>query len=209
MSLCPECGGIDNELCQCAVCDSDCFEVLGSGNDGQPFVVAPKIDPDPDNILIRDDGFLAVPPTYILNPPRCNVFHTITQSIPDDNATVLLFNDERYDTDNMHPGTTTKITFNTAGIYYVTLQFTWDINDDGDRAGFIRKNGADFIALDSKHAAVSAFTTTHNLSAQESFAEGDYVEAVVKQDSGGSLNVLSNRRSPVMAATFRRRSPTT
>lgn len=209
MSVCPECGGVDQTLCQCKLCANDCYEVTGDGSTTRPFRVFPKIDADEDNILEEGAGLLALPPSYITDPPQCNIYHTGLTSVPDDNATVLNFNSERYDTDNMHTGSNSFMTINTPGIYVVTLQFTWDINDDGDRAGFIRKNGTDFIALESKHAAVSAFTTTHNLSCQEWFEEDDYVEAVVKQDSGTSVNVLFNRRSPIFAATFKRRPPTT
>lgn len=209
MSVCPECGQIDNDLCQCAVCDSDCFSVAGDGAAETPLVVTPKLDPDNENLLsCAGDGLLARLPDYITNPPRCQAYNSADISIPDSSATPLTFNSERFDTDSMHTGSSSQIMIQTAGVYIVTFQVEWDDNVEGDREGFIRKNGADFIAKSSYHAVSdSGVGTTSSICIQELFEVGEYVEALVKQDSGVSLDVVANRGSPIFAAQFRRLPP--
>lgn len=207
---CRDCDCPDCTQCQCHFDDSDCFTVDGDGSVADPFVVDPIIDPDADNMLsCGPSGLLAEPPAYILNPPACHVFNSANISIPNDTATALTFNSERYDTDTMHSTATLtgRITIVTEGIYIVTADNVWDKNAVGDRATFIRKNGADFLGLTSVHAGDADLFVGQSVTVQEYLIVGDWLDVVVKQDSGGALSVLAERDSLNFSAMFRRRAP--
>lgn len=207
-----ECGAeIVAEGCNCSLSSTDCFDVQGAGSEASPFIVVPKFDPDPDNLLsCGDDGFLGQLPSYISDPPACHIFRSTNQSFNDDDADVVTFNSERWDTDGMFTVGTfpTRIKFNTAGVYTVTFNCVWNKDETGDRQVWIRKNGTDNLVSDSKHAGDADLFVGHSVICQEEFEVNDYVEAVAKQDSGTSLNLLAARESPNLAAVFRRR-PTT
>lgn len=207
---CPACEEIIPDGCNCSVADSDCFAIDGDGSVDTPLTVSPILDPDGANLLTcGDDGLLAELPAVIATPPACAVFHSVAQSIPDDTDTILAFNSERFDTDTMHDNATnnTRITFTTAGIYSVTFVCVWNKNAVGDRKAAIRKNGADVLGTDAKHAGDADLFVGQSVTVQESFAAADYVEALVRQDSGGALNLLAQRDSPNFAAVFRRVAP--
>lgn len=207
--FCPNCGSAVIEDCECALCDSD--DVTVSGN-GKPFIFAPRFDPDTDNVAsCSGAGLLAKAPAYILNPPRCHVFHSANQSTNDDEVTVLSFNSERYDTDTMHSTVTEdeRVTFTTAGIYIVVLHVTFAGAAAGDRQISIHRNGIQKIGHLARHVGAISRNVGMPLCIQDSFEAGDFINARAKQDSGGALNVLATRSSPILAVQFIRPLPTT
>lgn len=212
MARCPECGAQEAEGCTCAVADSDCFSITGDGSEEVPFIVEPVIDPDEDNLLScgeYGEGMLAILPDYILNPPAASVYRSVPTAIANNLATTLDFSSVEYDTDNMHSTVTnpSRITFVTSGIYVVTFVCEWDKNAVGDRSVFIRKNGLTYLGLESKHAGDPDLFVGHSLTIQESFSAGNYIEVQVKQDSGGSLNLIVADVPPKFCATFLRPQP--
>lgn len=207
---CPACGQIEAEGCFCSVADTDCFEITGSGSEANPFGVQPILDPDTDNIAsCGAAGLLAVPPSYILDPPAASVFRSIATSIANDTTTVVQFSSVNYDTDNMHETVTnpSRITFTTAGIYIVTFVAQWDKNATGDRAIYIRKNGLSYLGIEAKHAGDADLYVGHSLTIVDQFGAGNYIEGLVRQDSGAALNLIISEFSPTFTATFRRRLP--
>lgn len=197
MARCPSCGLITPTGCNCLVDDSDCFQITGDGSEGTPFGIVPILDADPDNIFsCSTSGFKAELPTTISNPPCCQVFRDSRQIIPNNILTAIEFDEEKYDTDGMHSaGAKTRITFNTAGVYLVTLSCTWQPNATGYRFAQIRKNGVDIIAFDSRDRQESIAAVGHNLACQESFAASDYIETMVRQNSGGNLQILARGKA--------------
>jgi hypothetical protein len=120
------------------------------------------------------------------------VYHSVDQSIPDITATYLAFDSERYDTDTIHDTTTnnSRLTCQTAGKYIIVFQATFAANATGKRHFWIRLNGTTNIAynkqgLDSDNEIMVPVVTIYDL------AVGDYVEAGVYQNSGGSLALLT------------------
>lgn len=196
-------------VCQCTWCDSDCVHVEGNGTD-KPITLSFIADPDSDNLFDcgPQGGGVFLPPD-ILDPPVVHAYRTVRTTIPNEAAQILFFNETRYDTDSMHDteNDQSRLTINTPGIYLVTLNVTWNRNEDGDRAAFIRRNGADFLALESKHAGDADLFVGHSLSIEENFEAGDYLEAMVKQDSGTGLGIEATRYSPVFSAMFMRQAP--
>lgn len=203
------CGAVIAEGCVCSLDDTSCFSVGGSGSEENPFTIDAILDPDEDNLMVcGDDGLGAFLPDYIINPPACLAYKTTALATVHDTGIVVPLNAERYDTDSMHDNSTNneRITFNTAGVYTVTFNATWNKDETGDRAIWIRKNGSDFLGSDSKHAGDGDLYVSHSITIQEEFEVADYIEGIAKQDSGGALNLLAGDGSPTLAAVFRRRA---
>jgi hypothetical protein len=205
------CEAIDYTECQCSLADSDCIQIDGSGSASVPFSAVPIIDPDDDNLVsCAGDGLLVETPSHLRAPPRVQAYHNANQSMVTDVSTVVALNSERYDVGDMHSTTTnnSRLTFTTAGIYVVTFLCSFAGNTAGDRRALIRKNGAETIGGSEKKALSSATPECGiSVTVQEWFQVNEYVEATVKQDSGGSINLLATRYSPILSAVFRRRSP--
>lgn len=210
MSLvCPDCG-LERSEFDCAFIESDCIRPDGRGSALNPLKLIPKLDPDPDNLMSHGaSGLLARLPLAIRTPPKCQAYASANTSIANDSGTVVDLDSERYDNDTMHSAVTntSRITFNTAGLYVVTFVASFAANAAGDRSAFIRKNGSEFLAMNQKKAVNSATVETGlGVSVQAMFDAGEFVEAMVQQDSGGALNLLATRYSPILSVRYRRRA---
>lgn len=124
------------------------------------------------------------------DPPACQAFHNTTQTALTGTVTTLLFNSERFDTDSMHStvSLTDRITFNTAGIYVLTLKLFWDNNAVGIRFIGIFLSGATAI---TSQRIVAANESEQTISEIYKFAVGDFINAQVFQTSGGTRTVGS------------------
>lgn len=127
--------------------------------------------------------------------PACRVYHDADQTIPNDTATVLSFNKERFDTDGIHDNTTnnSRLTCKTAGIYQITANVLFDQNAVGTRSLRILRNGSVRIGISMVDATAATalglvVTTIYEL------AVNDYVEVAVRQASGGNLAVTATLR---------------
>lgn len=144
--------------------------------------------------------------TFLANPPACRVYNTANQSVTSGGSGLLIpFNTERYDTDNMHSTVTntSRITFNTAGLYLVTAHIQYAGNATGIRLAAIRFNGATDIAYDIRMNAGASDTTAFSIATVYKFAAADYVEVLAFQSSGSTLNVFANANySPEFSATW-------
>lgn len=205
------CGAIDFTLCQCSVDSSESIDIKGSGN-LNPLHPYTTLDPDDDNLMTEDPALLTKLPSYVISPPRCSAYNNAALPIATDQGVVVTLNSEYFDLPNndMHDTVTnnSRITIVEPGIYRVKFVCAFAGNVTGDRAANIRKNGYDFIAGDEKKALVSASLETGlNVATQEWFEEGEFIEAIVKQDSGISINLNATRYSPILTAVFRRRPP--
>jgi Tfp pilus assembly protein FimT len=125
--------------------------------------------------------------------PAARVFHNAAQSITSATTTAIAFNSERYDTDTIHDTVTnnSRLTCKTAGKYAITGQVEFASSATGNRQLFLRLNGATTIAYKTQ-AAVNGLITNMDVSTQYDLAVNDYLEVLVWQDSGGSLNVNSS-----------------
>lgn len=123
------------------------------------------------------------------------VYHNTTQSISNNTTTVLAFNSERRDDSAFHDTATnnSRLTVPTAmpGWYMITgnVEFAGDIN--GVRQVGIQLNGATVIALNLQQAALAGTITRVNVSTLYYLAATNYVELIVYQNSGISLNINS------------------
>lgn len=126
--------------------------------------------------------------------PAARAFNSANISIATATTTAITLDSERFDTDTIHDTVTnnSRLTCKTAGKYQITGNVSWAASAGGTfRAVQIRLNGATTIAaaLNSPSASNSsdmAVTTLYDL------AVNDYVELMVRQDSGGALNVVAS-----------------
>lgn len=129
------------------------------------------------------------------SPPRARVYHNANQSIANNTLTALNFNSERFDTDVIHDTSTNnnRLTCKTAGTYLIILNALFDVHATGWRLFSIRLNGSTTIADTRAQAiTVGSIGTAGEVSTVYSLAVNDYVEAMVLQTSGGSLNILAS-----------------
>lgn len=121
----------------------------------------------------------------------CRVHHSVAQTISTDTITTLAFDSEAWDTDTMHDNTTnnSRITFKTAGKYLLGLSVTWIANATGERLFEIYKNGQPLLFTGSQAPTDAINRTNQTGISIAEFVVNDYIEAKVRQRSGGNLNV--------------------
>lgn len=142
---------------------------------------------------------------FLANPPACRVFHSVNQSIANNADAVLAFNSERFDTAAMHDTVTnnSRITIPVAGLYLCQLNVSWAPNATGARVAHIRVNGATIISSVVEQAASTGVATRQFTGCTYKFVAGDYIEAIVFQNSGGALNAETfGNLSPEFSATW-------
>lgn len=127
---------------------------------------------------------------FLIDPPACSVFHSDDlTAVANATEVALPADSENFDNDGMHDPVTnnSRITVQTAGRYLFLANVTFDINSSGYRRLTFRINGttshramqiAPSPSLETRITATRAFA----------LAAGDYVEVIVAQSSGGSLN---------------------
>lgn len=143
--------------------------------------------------------------SFLANPPACRVYNSTNQATSGTSA-ALTFNSERFDTDSMHStsSNTSRITFNTAGLYVVSFTCAWGNSATGGRELSIALNGTTSIAMDEASAAgMVGSEFSQSLTTMYKFAANDYVEVLARQSSGGSLDiVVAGNRSPEFSAVW-------
>jgi len=128
---------------------------------------------------------------------------TANQSIPHATTATITFDNEEWDTDNIHDNTTNngRLTCKTAGRYFVFALLAFEDNVTGDRIASVKKNGITELMLfclgkDAFGRWRAAMTTVADL------AVNDYIELQVYQDSGIALNVTTDTRFGMMRMPF-------
>lgn len=133
--------------------------------------------------------------------PSCRVYNNSNISIPNAVYTVLPFNNEHFDTDNIHDNTTnnTRLTCKTAGVYLIIGSVSFGVNSTGVRTSRITLNNTDFLATVTNNATTIAIATRQSISAIYKLNVNDYVELFVYQDSGNSLDIVNeSKTSPIL-----------
>ena len=142
------------------------------------------------------------------------VYSAIDQEIPSGPPTVLSFELERFDTDEMHESVTdpSRLTIRTGGKYQISamVQFAAAAVGAGTlRSVAIRLNGTTIIAQQAGSSAQDVVWGA-SLSTLYQLKVGDFLEVVVEQDSGVALNVEAlGNFSPEFAAVRVARSGNT
>jgi hypothetical protein len=129
--------------------------------------------------------------------PRGFVADNCLNSIPASSDTVVFWQTEDFDLSAMHPGTQcpaadptgTRLTAPIAGIYDIDAGIVWANGGAGERFLGLRANGSTYVARSRIPAALSGNGTSQTISTLVSLQQNQYVEAVLFQDSGGSLPI--------------------
>lgn len=101
----------------------------------------------------------------------------------------MTFDTESFDTDTIHDNSsnTSRLTCKTAGKYVILGQVEFAASALGIRIAQIRKNGTTVLASNRKLSLSTGVTQMH-VATELDLAVNDYVELIVQQTSGGSLN---------------------
>lgn len=120
------------------------------------------------------------------------VYNNANINVATDTVVKVTFNSERYDTDSIHDmvSNTSRLTCKTAGKYMIVFHGYMTANANGDRRFQILLNNTTYIAvsrlgLDPSGYAFMPVSTIYDL------AVDDYVEAIVYQTSGSTLQLVS------------------
>jgi len=122
------------------------------------------------------------------------VYHNVAQTLANATLTTLAFNSERFDTDGMHDNVTnnSRLTCKTAGKYQITGQVRFAANATGVRAAYIRLNGVTYIAVSGRPSASAVNINDIVVTTLYDLAINDYVEILVYQNSGATLDVVAD-----------------
>lgn len=114
------------------------------------------------------------------------VYHSTNQTIPDATGTILAFDSEEYDTDEIHSTVAfnSRLTCKTAGVYVIWLSWAWSANPV-IWSIHPRLNGVTAISLYNAVADIRQ----GNTSAIYKLAVNDFLEFRVWQNSGGALDI--------------------
>jgi len=133
---------------------------------------------------VGPDAFGTIPAAKVLKK-------TTNQSIPDQTETAVSFNNESFDTADLHDESTlnSRLVAPIPGVYYVAASIRWNDNGQGEsREIRIRKNGGAIRARNEIQPRPSQ-DTFQSLATLEELYPGEYLEVLVEQDSGGPLDV--------------------
>ena len=142
------------------------------------------------NLAAEYNSFIRDAMSFLLNPPRCQLYQTATTNMSTSGtASVILFDTEQYDTDSMHStsSNTSRITCNAAGLYVVEATLGFAANATGFRRLDLRKNGGATPFAAVSHAAAPTLSTGVSVTAEVQLSVGDYIEMFGTQTSGGAL----------------------
>jgi hypothetical protein len=125
---------------------------------------------------------------FIPSIPSVKVTRATTQSIPNNADTVLTWDAELWDADNLHDLITnpSRLVCARAGKYLITGCLAMAANATGYREASVRVNGAVVDFNDSPGNA--SFNSGTVVTSVVDLAVGDYVEMSAYQNSGGALN---------------------
>lgn len=131
------------------------------------------------------------------------VNHNANQSISSGSFVALAFNIEQYDEGALHDTAVnnSRLTASVAGKYHVYGSVQWDSNATGSRALGITTNSGYFAAYDIMHT-MTASLQDMSVSSIVNLGVGDYVQIQVFQNSGSSINILTESRTPIFGMTL-------
>jgi hypothetical protein len=195
--------------CTCQLVDSDCFDISGVGESGSPYAASPILSSATGQLFsCSSAGLLASLPDL---KQSARVRRTTDQSIPNDVETALAFDSEVYDDLGMHDiaVNTTRLTSVRKGLYLISANARFLSHATGMRVLWIKKNhgvaGTAYLA----EARQPGVTTTGAPRVQLSVMcaarldLNDFVEARVRQNSGGALDVRQDANAtPLLAACW-------
>ena len=158
------------------------------------------------NTDVRDN------PSFLYGPPMALASAPGTQAVTTSTGTKVEFDTEEIDTDGMVDlvGNDDRITIKTAGVYQFGINCAIEFNASGDREFYIQKNATPTRIADAMIRATAALGSTRVslVSRPVEMAVNDYVEFLVFQDSGSTLDIESFEEAFTFAWATWLRGPT-
>lgn len=145
---------------------------------------------------------------YLANPPACRVYNAGAQTIADAGFLPITFDSERYDTDSMHSTSvnTSRITFNTAGLYLLTGNVLFAGADYASVFVDILHNNLTRLASGTVGTMTDASSNSASVSVATVYkmAVADYVELRAYQNNTTNVarTLIAPNGSPEFAATW-------
>lgn len=122
--------------------------------------------------------------------PRCRVGRSTDQTIATGSGAAISFDTERWDTDRMWISTdATKVYCRTPGHYIFSANVRFAANATGYRQILIKLNGTTIIGDNIRPNNSGTTNSDLPLATDWVMVEGDYVELIAIQNSGGDLAV--------------------
>jgi hypothetical protein len=123
----------------------------------------------------------------------CGVHDTNNQAIADGVATALYYATEDWDNDSIHDNVinNSRLTCKTAGLYIIVTSVLWEPSVVGRRTICLRLNGITYIGnVNGPTLSDVGIGLRQFCVALYNMAANDYVETIVAQSAGLSLNIL-------------------
>ena len=126
-------------------------------------------------------------------PPMCRLFNSATLT-PYTTNTAITWNSESYDTDDMHStsANTSRITFQTAGVYLLTATIRTDATTITQGNIYCRPNGGATQIGQNVISPASNTAIGQVSSFMYSFAAGDYIEWISAYVGTGTASINVN-----------------
>lgn len=126
----------------------------------------------------------------------CFAFRASSMSVPHNTDTWLSWLSEEYDTDNIHDNVIApeRLTCKTAGKYIVSLHISWAANATGLRLINLYKYPAAISIITNTDWGVAITETFMTITRLVDLSVNDYLQALVKQTSGGALIIYGGAR---------------
>ncbi|HEV7733082.1 MAG TPA: hypothetical protein VGR62_13010 [Candidatus Binatia bacterium] len=134
----------------------------------------------------------AVTPGKVGVVPAARVSSSVPINIPGAAEPIALtFNLERFDTADVHGSSNpSRLTAPLDGIYVISANVSWaGTNASGAREITIRRNTTAIILRDVVQPVAGGNTTEQAVSTIAALEQGDFVEVVVRQNSGDALQI--------------------
>lgn len=143
------------------------------------------------------DRVVATDSTGYLDPtvtsvPGARVLSGSNQQIATNTNTIVTFNTSVYVDDwQMWDGAVpNRLTIQVPGVYLVGCSIAFAANATGVREVFLRSDGVNVLAYDSRLSVGAARPTRMTVVAEEYFQGGDYIQAIAFQNTGAALDIL-------------------
>lgn len=121
----------------------------------------------------------------------CRVYSSAAQTADNNVDQTITFNQESYDTDNMHDNSTdnSRIKATTAGKYMIVVNVEWAANGTGWRNHYLRHSSGDTIASTRLNTVAAPSKCVVSFTGVWNFAANEYVELKVAQNSGSTQTI--------------------